>query len=164
MSSQDRDFECQDFALHSTLDRQYAYFAITSDEAIASNVDLIPLEPSRYWNAGEKVIRAGRDYTRRGSRWVLESGFDESVGLEEHIQAVVEKIGSVSSLLKELPEHCESAIVCVSFSVQSSGFKLSPALLKQIADLDIYLEYDFYANVDPHDELADLRSLIPRDK
>ncbi len=150
--------------MNSTQDRQYAYFAVTSDEPISDHVSNIPLEPSRYWNVGEIVVRGDREFTRRGSRWVIESGLPESEPLEAHIEAVIETVTSVSARLQEFPKHCIQSVVCVAFSVQSSGFVLSPKLLRKISDLGLNLEYDFYSNVDPHDELAELRSLIARDR
>lgn len=151
-----------DFALSSTQDRQYAYFSITSDAVLPREVESLPLEPSRYWNTGDKVVRGGRELQRRFSRWTAESGLPETEPLETHIVSLLGKLRPVTGLLKQLPANCKQSVVCVTFSVQSSGFSLEPAILKQLTQLNVSLEYDFYSNVDPHDELAELRSLVSK--
>jgi hypothetical protein len=149
-----------DFALSSTQDRQYAYFSITSSGILPREVESLPLDPSRYWNAGDKAVRGGRQLERQFSRWVVESGLAESEPLEKHIGSLLGKLQPISGQLGRLSAECRQTLVCVAFSVQSSGFILQPAILKQLAQLNVHLEYDFYGNIDPHDELADLRSLV----
>ncbi|MEX0302496.1 MAG: DUF4279 domain-containing protein [Leisingera sp.] len=153
----------EDFALSSTQDRQYAYFAITSDTPLPEDIEKLPLRPSRYWNAGDKVVRGRIEFERTFSRWAFESGLRETDPLEEHIESLLRKLLPVFGQLEQLPADCKQSVVCVTFSVQCSGFILEPAILKQLAKFNLHLEYDFYSNVDPHDELADLRSLVPRE-
>jgi hypothetical protein len=83
--------------------------------------------------------------TREHSVWVLKSGLDESVPLEQHLAKLMSFVESHSDQIIELNSKAEIEFFCGFSSESGQGsLELSPSLIKEIAAFSIWIVLDLY--------------------
>ena len=66
--------------------REYAYLSIMGNGTHQEITEILGIEPSLAWNAGEKSEHNGR--TQKLMHWKKNSGLDDKESLENHIEAI----------------------------------------------------------------------------
>ncbi|MEM9632284.1 MAG: DUF4279 domain-containing protein [Pseudomonadota bacterium] len=140
--------------------RDYAYFhAIGSDDANEVS-DLLKIVPDATWNVGDTFTVQGRTHHRRSSSWRLDSGLSDEIELSQHVQALLQKLERKRLELNCVQEKFLTEIVCVSFCVQSFGWRLNIETQRRATSLGISFSFDFYPIGDVHQEIVNLREQL----
>lgn len=141
-------------------DREYAYFTAQGYFDPEEMTRIIGREPSESWNVGDSFTMRGRTRQRRGSFWKLDSGCDETVPLENHIDALLGILGSYRSGLLEASTFAELRIQCVSYRYQGFHWDLNTRQMQAAVALNIGFCFYTQSLIDHHEELIALREQL----
>jgi len=130
-------------------DREYAYFSVSGPGTHESVTDIIGLQPSQAWNAGDRSEQTGR--VQKAMHWRLNSGFDDTVPLERHIDSLLLFLLPREEQLRKLWLDYDLVIQCVGHYLPSGhGVHLNREVVRQAARLGLAFDLDFYYQ-DDHD-------------
>lgn len=118
---------------------------------------LLGIEPTESWKVGDKYERRGHSFKRRGSMWLLKSGFDDTHSLEDHIEALLRKLEPHRNELLDIGTRYSTKISCVAYVYQSFGLELPFDFQRRATELGIGFSFSGYSFGDLHEEIAELR-------
>ncbi|WP_068786948.1 DUF4279 domain-containing protein [Paenibacillus phocaensis] len=76
-------------------------FIITGDELNPNLVTKkLGMNPHKYWVKGEAI--QGKSITKKDSCWIISTGYEESLDINEQLDKVIEQISSKTQALKEI--------------------------------------------------------------
>ena len=124
--------------------REFAYLAVIGDGTHQEVTEILGIEPSLAWNAGEPSERTGRIQKRM--LWQKDSGLDDKEELSKHIEAIFFILGQKHQELKELFfRGFDPYIQCVGYYTESSfGTHLSRDIVRQAGQLNLSIDLDLY--------------------
>ena len=140
--------------------REYAYFEARGAEDPARVTALLGMEPDSGWHLGDPFEVGCRTLRRRGSRWRLDSGLDDTQALDGHIAALLARLEPLGEALAEVRGAFTTRIVCVAYSYQSFGWVLDVETQRRAVALGLGFEFDLYAFGDHHEEIVALREQV----
>ena len=122
-------------------DKEYAYFCVSGPGSHETVTQLLGLQPSAAWNAGELNARG---QPRHEMTWRLDSGLEESEPLHRHIDNLLLYLSPRSGSLRELWLDYALTLQCVGRYASSHGLHLDRELVRQLAMLGIAVDLDLY--------------------
>ncbi len=123
--------------------REFAYFYISGSGRHESISDLLGLAPTQAWNVGDAIGETSR--TRETMRWRLDSGLDDKNPLAAHLEALLWKLLSRESKLRELSLDYDHVLQCVGhYPPSGHGVHLGRETVRQAARLGAAFDLDFY--------------------
>ena len=123
--------------------RYYAYFTVTGDFDPAEVTLLMDVEPTEVWIKGSRNERTHME--RKFSRWSLFSRLERTEAIESHIGDVVLQLKPKIAAVLQLGEQFNTEVPVVAYFHESyPGMHLNPALLRDLSDLNLGLDFDFY--------------------
>ncbi|MCU7866650.1 MAG: DUF4279 domain-containing protein [Candidatus Thiodiazotropha sp. (ex Lucinoma borealis)] len=123
--------------------REYAYFRVTGKGSHEKFSKIIGIEPTNQWSEGD--INPRNNKPRKFMNWNLESGLDDTHGIEDHIEALFSVLEPLRDTLANLSDEYEFCIQCVGyFPASGHGIYLDKSTIKRAANLGIGFDYDFY--------------------
>lgn len=123
--------------------REYAYFRVTGKGSHEKFSKIIGIEPTNQWSEGD--INPRNSKPRKFMNWNLESGLDDTHGIEEHIEVLLSVLEPLKDTLSKLAEEYEFCIQCVGyFPASGHGIHLDKSTIKKAANLGLSVDYDFY--------------------
>lgn len=124
--------------------REFAYLAVLGDGTHQEVTEILGIEPSLAWNAGEPSERTGR--IQKGMLWQKDSGLDDKEELSNHIDAIFFMLGLRHKEVKELFfRGYDPYIQCVGYYPCSGhGKHLSRDIIRQAGQLNLAIDLDFY--------------------
>lgn len=123
--------------------REYAYFSVSGPGTHESVTDIIGLQPSQAWNAGDRSEQTGR--VQKSMRWRLDSGFDDTAPLERHLDNLLLFLMPREEQLRKLWPDYDLVIQCVGYYPPNGhGTHLNREVIRQAARLGLALDLDFY--------------------
>jgi hypothetical protein len=84
--------------------------------------------------------------------WGINSPFDKTTPLEEHLQWLVSEFSGKHEILRKLMEDNNIDILCSVTLIGEDGFSLSPKSLSLISDLQVNLEFSLITLEDLDEE------------
>lgn len=124
--------------------REYAYLAVIGDGTHEEVTEILRIEPSLAWNAGEPSERTGRIQKRM--LWQRNSGLDDKEELSKHIEAIFFLLGQKHQEIKELFfRGFDPYIQCVGYYTESSfGNHLSRDIIRQAGQLNLAIDINLH--------------------
>lgn len=124
--------------------REFAYLAVIGDGAHQEVTEILGIEPSLAWNAGDPSERTGRIQKRMF--WKKESGLDDKEELSKHIEAIFLIVGLRHKEIKELFfRGYDPYIQCVGYYPETGhGTHLSREIVRNAGQLNLAIDLDFY--------------------
>lgn len=141
-------------------DRQYARFVALGMGDPSEITQLLVIEPTESWKVGDKFERKGHSFERRSSMWLLASGHDDTHSLEDHIEALLRRLGPRRNALLDIATRYDIKISCVSYSYQSYDFELPFGLQRSTTELGVGFRFSAYDYGDQHEEIVELREQL----
>ena len=140
--------------------RQYAYLRVTGYGPSDSITKILKILPDEEWSEGEVWEDKPKGWRRTFTNWKLNSGLDESAGLNEHIEQLLMRINRKRQNIMALHSEYTVKLVCVSFNLQAFSFELDFEHQKQLTQFGISIWFDAYSYQDPHELISDLRQQL----
>lgn len=140
--------------------REYAYFCASGLFDPEEITELIGLEPTEFWSAGDQFVRRGHHRTRRGSHWKLDSKLPDTEPLSDHIEAILNRVSPHRIGLLKASTKAKLQIVCVGYYYQSFSWELKLDSQRLATDLNITFCFDIYNFEDPHEEMVEMREQL----
>lgn len=129
--------------------REYAYVHITGPGTHEAISELLGLKASESWNVGDINPRTGKPRTFMS--WRLGSGLDDTHPLSRHIESLLLMLGTKAHALRALWVEFDLTLQCAGyFPACGHGFHLDREQIRQVAQLGLALDLDFYY-VEDHD-------------
>lgn len=124
--------------------REFAYLAVIGGGSHQEVTDILGVEPSLAWNAGEPSERTGRIQKRMF--WKKDSGLDDKEILSMHIETIFFILGQKHKAVQELFfRGYDPYIQCVGYYPESGhGTHLSRDIVRQAGQLNLAIDLDFY--------------------
>ena len=141
-------------------DSHYAYFRAVGASDPSEITQLLGIEPTESWNVGDAFERRGHTFKRRSSMWQLESGCDDKRLLEDHIEALLQRLERYRNELLDICTRYRTQIVCVSYVHQSFSFELDFDSQRRATELGVGFWFDAYSFGDYHEEIVELREQL----
>ena len=132
-----------------------AWFSITlsinGDDVDPTAIsDLLRVQPDSAWKKGERLPAAGKLGRRRSSgRWsiCLRREDTDEWDVEAAICSVLDRVAVQGDVWRSAVGGAEARIfVGLSLDSRNRGFGFSPQFLRWIADLQVQLDFDLYAD------------------
>ncbi|WP_417278268.1 DUF4279 domain-containing protein [Celeribacter sp.] len=143
--------------------RQYAYLDITGNGPSSRITETLGLTPDEDWSEGDPWQTKGRHRTRRFTYWKLNSGVLETEDLNTHTKAILQRLYTHESALKNLTGEYDVRLVLVSYNLQGFSFELDFRHQRHLTQLGIRTWFDAYIDEDVHKLMFDIRSKYGRD-
>ncbi|WP_282607031.1 DUF4279 domain-containing protein [Pelagibius sp. Alg239-R121] len=141
-------------------DHQYAQFVALGMRDPEEITQLLGIEPYESWKVGDTFERRGHKLKRRSSMWCVTSGYDDTHSLEDHIEALLRRLGPHRNALLDIGTRYDMQISCVSYSYQSYDFELPFDLQRDATELGIRFRFASYDYGDQHEEIVELREQL----
>ena len=124
--------------------REYAYVMITGPGSHKQVTAQLNLKPSEAWDAGDINVKSGKAFS--SMCWVLRSELDDTVPLDNHIQALLTTLGTRLELLPLLWVSYDITLQCVGYypSSTGSGMHFNREVVRKAAQLGVALDLDHY--------------------
>lgn len=124
--------------------REYAYVSIASDGTHDTVTARLGMQPSEAWNAGDLNERSGRPFPC--TRWMRESGLDDTHPLEAHIAALLSMFRGKGEAIRALLADHDVTLQCVGYYAidQGPGVHFERETVRQVAELGMAMDCDFY--------------------
>jgi Domain of unknown function (DUF4279) len=124
--------------------REFAYLAVIGDGTHQEVTDILGLEPSLAWNAGERSEHTGRIQKRM--LWQKKSALDDKEELSKHIESLLFILGRKHKEVQDLFfRGYDPYIQCVGYYPESGhGTHLSREIIRQAGQLHLGIDLDFY--------------------
>jgi hypothetical protein len=100
----------------------------------------------QHWRIGD--TRWKSIIVEKNNGWVLNSGLPESSSLEDHINALLERVASGSDRIRSLSEVAEVELSCVVYGEHMPALNFAPRVVHRIAQLGASLDIDLYISDD----------------
>lgn len=142
------------------IDREYAYFRAVGFFAPTDITSLLGMEPSESWSAGEDFTVRGHTRKRQVSRWVWNSGLNDTEPLTKHVDVLLRDLAPRRTGLLEASSIAKLQIVCVGYYEQSFSWELETQQMRLASALNIGFCFDTYSFGDPHEEIVALREQL----
>ncbi|MCP4990665.1 MAG: DUF4279 domain-containing protein [Colwellia sp.] len=99
--------------------------------------------PTMAWNKGEHYSGKYPEAIRTHSRWVLDSGLQDSEEIELKLNAVLEQVAeNIDGLRKVISLHNCKIVIAQDFDGGCVSFDISSQCINQIADLELGIWVD----------------------
>lgn len=122
--------------------REYAYFSVSGPGKHEFVTEQLGLQPSQCWAVGDPRPRVGV-YQTMG--WRLDSGHDDTVPLEHHIESLLLTLETRTETIRQLSVDYDLTIQCVGYYPASGhGAHLNRDIVRRAAKLGIAFDLDFY--------------------
>ncbi|MES2297044.1 MAG: DUF4279 domain-containing protein [Pseudomonadota bacterium] len=130
--------------------REYAYFHVRGPGTHEEVSKVLEMKPSEAWNAGDINPRNGK--ARKVMSWKLESGLDDTMALDAHINEIFSKLRTKSNLVRQLWLDFDLTLVCVGYFPPRGGHGMhfNREHIRHAAQLGMAFDLDFYY-VDDHE-------------
>ena len=124
--------------------REYAYLSIMGNGTHQEITEILGIEPSLAWNAGEKSEHNGR--TQKLMHWKKNSGLDDKESLENHIEAIFFLLSRKHKEIQELFfKGYDPYIQCAGYYPESGhGTHLSREIIRTAGQYNLAIDLDFY--------------------
>jgi hypothetical protein len=107
---------------------------------------LIGLESERSWHVGDK--RGKTQIVEPSNGWLITSGIGETASLEEHVQALSDRIAPVSARIAALAEDATIEVSCAIYAEHPPALSFAASCLQRLADIKAGLDIDLYITGD----------------
>lgn len=105
------------------------------------------LQPEEIWRKGDQIGRTTR--YREDNGWKISSGAEKSVGLNEQVNALLNRIGPAGAFIAEFARSCYLEIACVVKAYEYvPEMHLERSTLQKIAQLGAEIDIDFYCLIE----------------
>jgi hypothetical protein len=105
------------------------------------------LQPEEVWRTGDQIGRAAR--YREDNGWKVSSGIEKSVGLNEQVNALLNRIEPAQAFIAEFAKTCYLEIACVVKAYEyAPEMHLERSTLQKIAQLGAETDIDFYCLIE----------------
>lgn len=124
--------------------REYAYLSITGIGTHQEITEVLGIEPSMAWNAGDINERNGK--AQKSLHWKKSSGLDDRENLESHLDAIFFTLTNKHKAIQELFfKGYEPYIQCVGYYPDAGhGTHLSREIVRKAGQLNLAIDLDFY--------------------
>lgn len=124
--------------------REYAYLAVLGDGTHQEVTEILKIEPSLAWNAGEPSVLPGR--LRKSMHWKRNSGLDDKEALQKHIEEIFLILEHKHQEMKELFfRGFDPYIQCVGYYTESSfGTHLNRDIVRRAGQLNLAIDFSLY--------------------
>lgn len=124
--------------------REFAYLAVVGDGTHQEVTEILGMEPTLAWNAGEPSEHTGRIQKRM--LWQRRSGLDDTENLEKHIRSIFFLLYHKHKEIQDLFfRGYDPLIQCAGYYPESyHGTHLSREIIRQAGLLNLAIDLDFY--------------------
>lgn len=124
--------------------REYAYVRIHGPGKHETITEILGMDPSEAWNAGDANLQTGRP--RKAMSWLLYSGIDDTHAIDQHIKGLLRFLLPKAEALRQLWVDYDLTLVCVGYYPPNSGHGLhvDREQIRQAAQLGLAFDLDFY--------------------
>lgn len=105
------------------------------------------LQPEEIWRKGDQIGPTSR--YREDNGWRISSGAEKSVGLDEQVNALLDRIEPAGASISELAKTCYLEIACVVKAYEYvPEMHLESSTIQKIAQLGAEIDIDFYCLIE----------------
>jgi len=132
--------------------REYAYFSVSGPGTHEDVTKALGVKPTECWNVGDICARTGQP--RRFMAWRLSSGLDDTSPLASHIEQLLLVLCTRADEIRGLWTDYDLTLQCVGYFPETGhGAHFNREVLRQLANLGLALDLDFYHVSDHGHEL-----------
>lgn len=123
--------------------REYAYLRITGPGSHETITKILGLRPSEAWNVGD--INSRNEKPRTSMSWRLSSGLDDSIPLDQHIDAIFLVMQVKAEGVRELWVDYDLQLQCVGYyPATGHGAHFDREKVRRATQLGLAIDLDFY--------------------